>query len=438
MVKVMKKAFKPICLALAGLMAATAFTGCSKSTSSSAGSSSSTSSTATSSASKPADEKATISLSMWSAVPDAPNNFIDTFEAKYPNIKVNVNSITEGDYSQKINTMVASGTAPEVMLLWECDIPKMAKAGKIDKLDDYIANSQDVKADDFIPAVGKLNTQNGACYGLPWCVATEICYYNKDMFDAANLAYPKDDWTQSEMLADAQKLTVSKNGTTSQWGMASPNFVGIWYANIGATGDNILDANNQLTLGSGATKSLQFMSDLVNKYKVMPAPSADTTTDLFAAGKAAIFETGSWMISSYKDAAFHWDIVPLPKDQRQYASLHTGFYAINAKSKHKDADWTFINYMMSSDGQKVVEAGSANPSAKLSMQDDTSWQVKGKNGPTNWQAVTDSLKFSVFGYVLSNPGATSNAQKYFQQVAAGTLSAQDAVNKSNEDAKTMS
>ena len=414
-----KKVVKSLCLVLVGLMAVASFSGCSGTSNKTNG-------------------KTTITFSMWSAVPDAPNNFIDTFQAKYPNIKVSVNTITEGDYSQKINTMVAAGTAPDVMLLWECDIPKLAKAGKIDKLDSYMAKSTDVKANDFIPAVGILNTQNGACYGIPWCVAAEICYYNKDMFDAAKVAYPTDGWTQADMLADAQKLTINKNGKTTQWGLASPNFVGLWYAAIGAAGDPVLNSDNQLSLGSNAVKALQFESDLVNKYKVSPAPSADTTTDLFAAGQAAMFETGSWMVSTYKTAAFKWDIVTLPKDQMQYSSLHTGFYAINSKSKQKDADWTFIQYMMSNEGQKIVEAGTANLSAKLSMQSDTAWQVKGTNGPTNWNAMTDTLKFAKFGYVLGNPGATSNALKYFQEVAAGTMTPQSAVDQSNTDAKTMS
>lgn len=93
-----KKVVKSLCLVLVGLMAVASFSGCSGTSNKTNG-------------------KTTITFSMWSAVPDAPNNFIDTFQAKYPNIKVSVNTITEGDYSQKINTMVAAGTAPDVMLL---------------------------------------------------------------------------------------------------------------------------------------------------------------------------------------------------------------------------------------------------------------------------------------------------------------------------------
>ncbi len=36
---------------------------------------------------------------------------------------------------------------------------------------------------------------NGSLYGLPRDMSNVILYYNKDMFDAAGVAYPDDTWT---------------------------------------------------------------------------------------------------------------------------------------------------------------------------------------------------------------------------------------------------
>ena len=54
--------------------------------------------------------------------------------------------------------------------------------------------------------------QSGEYYGIPfkqelWCV-----YYNKDMFDAAGVEYPKVGWTWDEYVAIAKKLSDPKKG----------------------------------------------------------------------------------------------------------------------------------------------------------------------------------------------------------------------------------
>ena len=55
---------------------------------------------------------------------------------------------------------------------------------------------------------------------LPKDTAPFACvYYNKDLFDAAGLPYPKDDWDWDEFLNVAQQLTQrDAQGKITQWG----------------------------------------------------------------------------------------------------------------------------------------------------------------------------------------------------------------------------
>lgn len=359
----------------------------------------------------------TITMSMWDPVGTATPPYIKAFEKKYPNIKVNILEIPV-DYSQKIHQMIAAKDAPDVILSWEADVKGFAQNGVIEPLDNNISKTNAFKMSDMIPAAQQFK-ENGKIYGLPWCYATEILYYNKDMFDQAHIPYPNANWTWQDYENTAKKLTIRKNGKTIQWG--SDSLSGdIWYSLIGQAGDEIVDKNGNLALSSGLVKTLQFQNQLTNVDKVSPRPSSGgQVADLFAAGKAAMTRNGSWYISAYQTNSFKWGIAPLPKEERAYNSLHTGFFTINSSSKYKQADWDLIQFLMSKEGQTLIEQSTNNPSAEMSVAAEGAYKVSGKNGPSNWDAMTESAKSGQFGYVLANPTVTTDLANDFDSVILG-------------------
>ena len=386
-------------------------------------------------------EVITIKYAHWNALNET-YNYVKAFEKKYPNIKVEFSLIPEAEYSQKLNTMAMTGTAPDVLCLWECDITRFAKAGLIDPLDDYVKGSKEFTLDDFIPAVKNLIRLQGKLYGLPWCFATEIMYYNKDMFDKAKVPYPSDRWTWKDFENAAKKLTIVKDGKVEQWGCDALSFQGLWYSLIGTFGDDIVNDKGQFAIGKGAKDFLQWWYDLTNKYKVVAAPQVSTSgiisTDLFMAGKAAMAFNGSWMTSVYKDIKnFRWDIVPIPKGQRQYSTLHTGFFAIYSKSKVKDAAWKFIEFCLSDEGQKLINKAGNNPSARISILKKGYYKVRGPMGPTRWDAIEKTAQFAQWGYVLLPPGLTFDIVKDFNAAILGQTSIEDVLKRAIERAKDV-
>ncbi len=427
-----KKALKVLCIVLAVLFAMTMFAGCGK-TDKSGGSTDS---------GKASDEKATIKFASWAQRGDNKDvDWIYAFERKHTNITVDYIAVTEGNYSEKLNSMIAAGTAPDVILAWECDIVRFAKNGHVDPLDDYIKNTKAFSIDELAPSVASFNKSLGAAYGLPWCMAVEILFYNKDMFDAANVPYPTNDWTWKEFEDAAKALTIVKDGKTEQWGVDAISFQGLWYSTFGAAGDDIVDDNGVLTLGEGAKKALQWQYDLTNELKVSPPPAASGTNavDLFSAGKAAMTRHGNWMIQTYRPIKdFKWDVAPLPKDVRQYTTLHTGLFTINSKSKVKDAAWTFIEFSMSDEGQELISKMGTNPSARIEFNKNGYYRAGGENGPTNWDALDKSVEFAQFGYVLANPGVASTyAVNAYNAVMMGQMSVDEAIESINAEAKKV-
>lgn len=260
----------------------------------------------------------TLTVSYW----DDEMQPIKDFIKANPDIKVKQIRVPGDDYNTKLNQMIVGGTAPDVMLTQEADYVRFAKNGVTMKLDDKLKDLG-IDKSDFQPAVTDITNQMDGYYGFPQGFATEIMYYNKDMFDAAGVAYPTDDWTWDDYTAAAEKLTKADG---SQYGSDSPTFNGVWYSLIGAAGDKVVD-NGKLSFGNGLKKTLEFQKNLVdNKWQPQPA-SGSKVSDMFAAGKAAMTLGGTWLVSTYKDVDFKWDIATIPTapGAKKYNSLHTSF-----------------------------------------------------------------------------------------------------------------
>lgn len=126
------------------------------------------------------DGEKTITVSQWSAPSgDDELNLYKQFEKANPGYKIDVMVIAEDQYSAKINQMISTNTAPDIVLAWECDIPNFAANNKIVSLDSYLQKSEKVNPDDFISAVKEMSDQFGGNYTIPWCYASEILFYNK-------------------------------------------------------------------------------------------------------------------------------------------------------------------------------------------------------------------------------------------------------------------
>ncbi|HCD46042.1 MAG TPA: sugar ABC transporter substrate-binding protein [Lachnoclostridium sp.] len=380
-----------------------------------------------------AGKKVTIAVWNEPSKNEALNMYVQAEKAT--GIDVEVTVFPESDYSSKLNQMVSTGNdSVDIYVIWENDIANFAQVGGIIQLDDYLAKST-IKTDDFIDAVAKLSQGLGGTYGLPWCAATEVLYYNQDMFDAAGIAYPTNDWSYADYKAAAEKLTQkAADGTTEVYGSALPN-TQTWWAGIGGAGDQVFDpAKGQLVIGGGA---VSYVSDVAQMVKdgTMPEPSSDTA-DLFAAGKAAMSWQGSWNIGTYGGGlAFNWDIASIPADKLKYNTLHTGFYSINSKSKNQDSAFKVIEYLMGEEGQTINSKASGNPSAIKSIAEKGAWKVESVTTIENWDAITDSLKAGVFGYTCLPSGVTNNAISEFNSAVLGQKTPEDAVKNASQYAK---
>ena len=116
---------------------------------------------------------------------------ISEFEAAHPNIDVEVTAFPEENYDVKIDTAVAAGQAPDLILIFGSDYPRQ---GLVLPIDDVIAE-KGIDLSSFSQAiVGEGGEYSCGWEGKLYCLGSYLgisaLVYSKDMFDAAGIQYP--------------------------------------------------------------------------------------------------------------------------------------------------------------------------------------------------------------------------------------------------------
>lgn len=146
------------------------------------------------------------------------NTEIAVFEKAHPNIHVKVLQESQSNDYAKYTTAITGHKAPDLMLTYSYPIvPTWAKAGFLKPMDSYL-DQLGFKSSSFFPYVNKLDKFNGKTWGLVQAYDDALFTWNKTMFANAGLNPNDPPRTLSQLMADAQKLTIVKNGTLVQAG----------------------------------------------------------------------------------------------------------------------------------------------------------------------------------------------------------------------------
>jgi len=239
-------------------------------------------------------------------------------------------------------------------------------------------------------------------YGLPRDFQTIVLFYNKDMFDAAGIAYPTADWTWEALRTAAKQLTKDINGdgkidqygfVFDQWDM-EPG----WSEAIWAYGGDIISTDHTKTLigEPAARQAWQMLDDLVFVDKSVP--DANTIGqyggDLFQAKVAAMTPMGHWAVPGYNTGGFNFDVAPMPKGPAgQATSVNSAGFVVAKATAHPQEAFDFIKFVLSQSGQtRLAELGFACPVLKTVAESPIFLQQSGST--LNQQVFLDSLAFA--------------------------------------------
>lgn len=124
---------------------------------------------------------------------------------------------------------------------------------------------------DYETEFGKnLSKFNGdTIYTLPDSLVSWVVFYNKKIFDDANVPYPSGEWTWDQYIETAKKLTDPSKGI---YGSSMPDYDIILYLLAQQRGVNAYKADGTSNYDDPAFKeSLQWYGDFGNKLKIQPS-----------------------------------------------------------------------------------------------------------------------------------------------------------------------
>lgn len=275
--------------------------------------------------------KVTLRLTDWADLDEIPldEQAIAEFKRRYPHIDVLYEPNPGRQYEEKILTALAADESPDVILLDSKLIPTFTNKKILLDLTPFIAQLG-IDTAQWYPNVLNIARRGSALYAFPKGFTPLMVYYNKRLFDEANIPYPSSTWTWDDYLKIAKRLTkdFDGDGTIDQYGTEFDNRYFYWIPWVwSANGDVISNDGLKATgiLNSSQTETaVQFLIDLRVKHKVAPATGTWVQAEktgahyqLFANGKIAMHVEGHWrlprFITQIEEGKLNLGVAPIPQ-----------------------------------------------------------------------------------------------------------------------------
>lgn len=315
-----------------------------------------------------AQDTTTITWGFWGSPEEAATHqsVADAFMELHPEIQIEIWHQPWADYFTKLQTLWAANDAaaiPDVMFLFP--VPSYAKDGVLEDLTPYIEAS-DYNLDDYWPGLLDSAMYEGGLYGFPRDIGLEVLYYNKDIFDEVGVEYPTEEWTWDDLLAAAEQLTVvESSGRVSRYALGMEG--GKYQLWVGQNGGSILDDMSNPTTCTldqpEAVEGVKFFADMMNNnYAMRDANLSQAGGDaaVFQSGQVAMIIQNASRVSAFNAAGMNYDVavVPIPEGGQRSAGAGGAAWTMSSTSDNKDAAWTFLSWLQSTDGGQAIYTAS--------------------------------------------------------------------------------
>jgi multiple sugar transport system substrate-binding protein len=282
---------------------------------------------------------------------EARKEAIEVFIAAHPELQVEYSIIPTADsaWDQKASAALAAGTAPDVIQMspdyygmntdYYMDLRPFVEKDGVDLstvlVDGMLSGYQD---------------PDGKLEGFPLLANCFCVAYNKDMFDAAGVAYPEAGWTM-EGLLDWGKAFVGGEGVNQTYAISRHWVTNSVMAYAGGSTPYSKDLSTSYFDSPEMLKSLQLYQQLV-QGGYMPTDAAQQSVDaesLFVSGRAAMYFVGGMhsqtTIEDAEENGINIGFTVMPCGVSDGKEINIQFatgWAITKTSQNPDAAWQFL------------------------------------------------------------------------------------------------
>jgi multiple sugar transport system substrate-binding protein len=366
----------------------------------------------------------------------------DLVREKYPNIDLEISTTpfaTGGGwetYGDNMITRIAGGEGIDVIYAPTEVLPLFTAKKIIVPLDDYLAGDLEASQDmekDIHPTLIKATQWQGKQMGLPNGYNNMIIHYNPVIFKEKGAKEPTKDWTWEDFLEACQAIADVK-GTAddlyaySFWGTSTFGMCA-WYFNNDTSmfTDDWLNSNMN---DPKVAETLQYLADLVLKYKVSPNPAGWDEWAQFHSRHLAMRTCGGWCIVGAKQDKFYdFALQYQPhKSGPIKTNIGIGSYCLATLAPAPEAAWNVIKVLNSYEVQLSWVVVDGAPPARKSVADSKEFKALAEPSPADMSIMWASLDYAK---VIPSPPNFNLTEpilvRYYSQIWNGEISVEEAV-----------
>lgn len=323
------------------------------------------------------------------------------FQGMFPGAKAELTNLTSG-YDQKLQTMLASGTPPDMFRTGGTGWAQLANQGAMAEIGPRIKRDK-FDLSDFIEAAVQQYFWKGKHLGLGSNVGYSLIYYNTAAFRESGVPEPSDDWGKSwswdEFTESLKRLAKrGADGEPERYGFTD---LGEYHRLLVTNGARLTNDEETRTLYDTpeGIETWEWMYDLVHGHKVAQNPLTHkdlSPANAFIQARAATWvkstATGTTQLVPQRDLA--WNVAPTPRGPRLRAEkwIYGGGSAwwIAAGSAAVDATWELLKHLESPEVGKSFALGGFAP-IRSSVLNSPAW-LRSDQPPASKRPLVDGLK----------------------------------------------
>ena len=217
---------------------------------------------------------------------------IAEFEEANPNVKINVDSVLNDSYKEKIRVLVSNDGLPDIFSSWSHSFAEnLVSSDRVLSLNEIIKEDTDWSSN-IMETQFEGFTFDDTTYGVPFTVDGKAFFYNKSIFEENNIQVPKTYEDMIDTLDSLQKAgyeTPLVEGLTNTWAIS--HYLGTIFQRIVDPEILVQDYNTSTSkfTDEGYIKGLEIFQELTSYMgEVSTAIDHEAARNMFAAGEVPI------------------------------------------------------------------------------------------------------------------------------------------------------
>lgn len=369
------------------------------------------------------------------------NAVVEAFNASQSEIELVLNIAASNQVSaDTLSTLIAGGTPPDIVGPVGFSGANAFSGQWLDlqPLVDAAGYDLSVYPESL---VGLYQTDEGLL-GIPFAVFPSLMFYNADLFDEADLAYPPAEfgatynldgeeleWNWDTVAEIAKILTVDANGNDATMDEFDPSAVeqfgfahqwGSMRADFSTFGGaNFLDTETgTITIPENWRANAAWTWDALWNSNFMPNATYENSTlfapTLFASGRTAMARVPLWYTCCIGDLEANWDIAVVPSyEGGYYAPADADTFRVMKTSANPEAAFTVLQYLQGEAALDLITAYGAFPALPSIQEQAIADKAAAFPSVQNWAIIPPSLEYAVAPNHESDYPAFNRGQQRF-------------------------